>query len=985
MFIMKKKLYFFIITSALLITSSLSAQDITTGLKLHYTFDDGTATDASGNDLHGTLLGSAGIVVGKISNAVSMTVAEDYVLLPNNVTNGLTDYSVSAWVNVNTLNNWGRLFDFGSGTSTYMFFSPSNGGASRYAIKLNDTDGEQGINGPKITAGTWVHYAVTCAFNPQTGIGVGKLYVNGSLVGTNDAMTITPAALGATTQNYIGKSQYPDPTIDGAVDDFRIYSRALTTEEVLTLAGTPAELITQYSALSLPATPVVADLVLPTTMGSNGVSVSWTSSNPAIISNTGAVTRPAKLKAVVVLSAKLVLTTDTLTKTFNITVKPLVEGSELIAQWTFEPKNIKSDTGVVSITDVSESAYVATLKDVASIRTIGNANSNQFNVVDLGNNKGYIDLGTGIGEAIYLLSDYTMSAYFRVDESYALSGNGNWIWNFSNSDNIASTPTGYIFSSLNNQNLRITPNNWSKEDGINNNVSVPKGGWHHFAYSQKGTTGSTFLDGVLVKTGTVNALPATTMPMAGRTGTLYNWMGRSCYIVDPFLRQTLLYGFELYSVALTSDDFLESLDVDGKVAALDAAYVENPLYIATELTTEKDALIINGLSSVTSDIALPTQGSIDNGISISWKSSCPAILSTTGVVVSRPDFFDYNVTLTATLSKNAQIITKTMIATVKAKTGTEYTGDLIVNYDFAASNVDGRTVTDAAEKKFKGTLKNEAYIHLIGLDANQFNVMELGSDTGYFDMGTDLGKAIIGLTDYTMGAYFRIDETNTTLNNNGNFLWSISNSADAANAANGYIFGSVKNQSVQISNTHWGGEQNITLATNAPKGTWHHLAATHQDTLSILYIDGVAVDTVTIKLNPKTALIINNSTGTIYNWIGRPCFVGDNYLKKTLVYDFRIYKKALSAAEMTGITDKIASLDAAYLANPNALRTVKETAYRVYATNGTININGLTNEKVSLYDITGRQMKVLNASQIVVRPGLYIVKIDNSAVKVFVK
>src|SRR5665647_2049613 len=125
---MKKKLYFFLITSALLITSSLSAQDITTGLKLHYTFDDGTATDASGNDLHGTFLGSASIIVGKTSNAVNMTVAEDYVLLPNNVTNGLTDYSVSAWVNVNTLNNWGRLFDFGSGTSTYMFFSPSNGG-----------------------------------------------------------------------------------------------------------------------------------------------------------------------------------------------------------------------------------------------------------------------------------------------------------------------------------------------------------------------------------------------------------------------------------------------------------------------------------------------------------------------------------------------------------------------------------------------------------------------------------------------------------------------------------------------------------------------------------------------------------------------------------------------------------------------------------------------------------------------------------------
>jgi hypothetical protein len=41
---------------------------------------------------------------------------------------------------------------------------------------------------------------------------------------------------GTTTQNYIGKSQYPaDPYLNGIVDEFQIYSRALTAAEVQSL------------------------------------------------------------------------------------------------------------------------------------------------------------------------------------------------------------------------------------------------------------------------------------------------------------------------------------------------------------------------------------------------------------------------------------------------------------------------------------------------------------------------------------------------------------------------------------------------------------------------------------------------------------------------------------------------------------------------------------------------------------------------------
>jgi hypothetical protein len=51
-------------------------------------------------------------------------------------------------------------------------------------------------------------------------------------VGTNNNMTLSPASLGATLNNYIGKSQWPDPYLDGMIDEFRIYSVALSPAEI---------------------------------------------------------------------------------------------------------------------------------------------------------------------------------------------------------------------------------------------------------------------------------------------------------------------------------------------------------------------------------------------------------------------------------------------------------------------------------------------------------------------------------------------------------------------------------------------------------------------------------------------------------------------------------------------------------------------------------------------------------------------------------
>ena len=64
-----------------------------------------------------------------------------------------------------------------------------------------------------------------------------QLYLDGQVVASGPT-TILPKDLGNTTQNWLGRSQYTaDSYYSGQLDDFRIYSRALSEAEVRYLAG----------------------------------------------------------------------------------------------------------------------------------------------------------------------------------------------------------------------------------------------------------------------------------------------------------------------------------------------------------------------------------------------------------------------------------------------------------------------------------------------------------------------------------------------------------------------------------------------------------------------------------------------------------------------------------------------------------------------------------------------------------------------------
>jgi hypothetical protein len=172
-------------------------------------------------------------VTGKVGTAVSLNGNGDYISLPKGLVSGLTgDFTVSAWVNPAQNTTWSRLFDFGTGTSDYMFLTISDGNEVRFAITTSGAGGEQQIKGTSLLPlNTWSLVTVTVSGT------TGTLYVNGTAVGSNPNITIHPSALGETTQDWIGRSEYGgDPYLNAAVDDFNISSRALSPDEVATLA-----------------------------------------------------------------------------------------------------------------------------------------------------------------------------------------------------------------------------------------------------------------------------------------------------------------------------------------------------------------------------------------------------------------------------------------------------------------------------------------------------------------------------------------------------------------------------------------------------------------------------------------------------------------------------------------------------------------------------------------------------------------------------
>ncbi|MDT0439881.1 MULTISPECIES: beta-L-arabinofuranosidase domain-containing protein [Streptomyces] len=165
--------------------------------------------------------------------------SHQYVDLPAGVLGGASAITLAAWVKPVHDDAWARVLDFGDDITRYLYLATRTAnGVPRFAVTTGGAGAEQGIDGTAaLPLDRWSHLAVTVAD------GTGTLYVDGTAVGRNTAMTLTPAALGTLAHHWLGRSHYPaDPVLAGALGGFDVWSRALDPAEVAALgAAGPAD------------------------------------------------------------------------------------------------------------------------------------------------------------------------------------------------------------------------------------------------------------------------------------------------------------------------------------------------------------------------------------------------------------------------------------------------------------------------------------------------------------------------------------------------------------------------------------------------------------------------------------------------------------------------------------------------------------------------------------------------------------------------
>ncbi|MBN1933907.1 MAG: cadherin-like domain-containing protein, partial [Anaerolineae bacterium] len=147
----------------------------------------------------------------------------DYFNVPVSVIQGRTAFSFFTAFRWNAASNWQRLWDFGQSEARNGFvtarYNTSN--RPRFAITTGGGTAEQQLTfSSALPTGSGQIIDVIWGPNPKTG------WRNGA----NQALgnyTLTPNNLGTITQNYIGRSIYPDPYLNANMGEFIVFSTAL--------------------------------------------------------------------------------------------------------------------------------------------------------------------------------------------------------------------------------------------------------------------------------------------------------------------------------------------------------------------------------------------------------------------------------------------------------------------------------------------------------------------------------------------------------------------------------------------------------------------------------------------------------------------------------------------------------------------------------------------------------------------------------------
>jgi hypothetical protein len=545
-----------------------------------YSFDDSpTSTNAvdSVGGANGNLYPGA---TYPGDGTVSLDGATGFVYLPDDIISNYTSISFEIWTTPTSNPTWARLFDFGDnqggpgtggaggtgGNGTFWTYLCFADGSGAYHGDIAGAKGESIILGPAPAAGVYHQVAFVVDAAAQTA----ALYDNGAMVSFLKNFTLTPQAVGHTFNDYIGRSQWPDPYYNGSIDEFRIYNNAMSPVQVEAdfesganstnaSAGTLNSIHFNNSSNAAPGAIITPILLANYSAITNAVNISTTPGVTYTSGNTNVITfgTDGNFHVVGVGSSSIQAAYQSKTASLTITVTP--EPVVLKHRYTFS-----GAAGSTTITDsvggtdgtLMNPSTTATLTGSGQLTLDGNASS------------AFVQFPSG------MVSPLT-NATFQVWVNFY--GGPVWqeLFSFGTNFNGAGvTYTTLIPHNGANGNLRWSINEGGETfvDGpseltISNEVSVT------VTYNYSAQTASLYLDGRKIGSGPMSK-PLFTIPDVD------NFLGKSQFSADPYF-QGSLDEFRIYSG------------------------VKSDLQVAIDATTGPDNIVTNAgnLSSVSLAVA----------------------------------------------------------------------------------------------------------------------------------------------------------------------------------------------------------------------------------------------------------------------------------------------------------------------------------------------------------------------------------------------
>ena len=226
----------------------------TSGQTAYLKFDESSGTTAADSSLSnntGTLVGGpVWTAAGRVNGALSFDGINDYVSLASQSL--AASFTLSAWVNVNSGSTEKTIFSLGNRSfyindNVLSFWNNGSTGSGTFGT---------------VPTGSWQHITFTYSGS------VLRAYLNGVQLPTTVTSTVSTPSVGP----RIGESG-GDNFFSGSIDEFRLYNRALSAQEVLDV----------YNDTGVPPAPDTESPSTPTGLGTvaasaSQIDLSWTAS-----------------------------------------------------------------------------------------------------------------------------------------------------------------------------------------------------------------------------------------------------------------------------------------------------------------------------------------------------------------------------------------------------------------------------------------------------------------------------------------------------------------------------------------------------------------------------------------------------------------------------------------------------------------------------------------------------------------------------------